>query len=442
MNWSLLGCYFLETATLYPAALLCYLPVRQGLRIRPRMLVPAVLGVVTSLVLLGSLICTWFALPSNYVLLPIITLCFVFYWKTLSFSAGKALFAFWMSAAVTAPCPLLATILNARQELLNPQPALSPATSAIGLGLSLLAIVLYGVLMAPKIEWLLCEFESRRAWNTLWLFPAFFTALYIAMLPWDPATILVNRVQRMGVLLTVVFSLIVFFFTHLFYKIANELTVNARLAQENQLLSVEASRYAKLREHMEETRALRHDFRQHLHVISSLAANEKLEELQQYLRQFQEKLNDQRPLLCNNAAVDAIAGHYDVRARAANIPVDWQMQLPADLPMPETDLCMLLGNLLENALLASMDVPEKQRDLRVICRMLTPTMLGLIVENRYAGALKRDRDAFLSTRHEGLGTGLLSVQTMVRRYNGQLTIETENQIFSVNILLSLYDAPS
>lgn len=437
MNWSLFGRYFLEITMLYPAALLCYLPARQGLRIRPQILVPAVLCVVTGLDLLGALICTWFAIPSNYVLIPIMLMCLALYAKTLSFSRGKVLYMFWTSAAITAPCTLLATILNAQQEVFNPQSALSPTTSAIGLGLSLLAIFLYGMLLASKVEWLTCEFEAQHIWNIVWLFPAFFTALYIVMMPWDPATILVNRVQQLGGLLTVVFSFILFFFTQIFYKIAKGLTVNARLAQENQLLSVEANRYAELRGHMEETRALRHDFRQHLHVISGLAANEKLEDLQQYLHQFQEELNDQRPILCNNAAVDAIAGHYDMRARDAGISVYWQMQLPADLPMPETDFCMMLGNLLENALLASMDVPEKQRDLRVLCQMRTPTILGLIVENRYTGTLKRDREAFISTRHESSGTGLLSVQTIVRRYGGQLTIETENQIFSVNILLNL-----
>lgn len=439
MNWQLFGRYFLEIAMLYPAALLCYLPLRPGLRIRPQILVPAVLGIITGFALLGALVCTWLAIPSNYILLPMIVLCFALYRRTLSFSAGKALFAFWMSAAITAPCTLLATIINARQEVLNSLPALSPDTSAIGLGISLLAIIFYGWLLAPKIKWLACEFESRRVWNVVWLFPALFTALYITMLPWDPATILVNRVQQLGILLTMVFSLNLFFFVQLFYKIANELTVNARLTQENQLLLVEANRYAELRAHMEETRALRHDFRQHLHVISGLAASEKLEDLQQYLQQFQEELNDHRPILCSNAAVDALAGHYDACARAANIAADWQIRLPAELPMPETDFCMMLGNLLENALLASLDVPEKQRELRVICQMPTPTMLGLIVENRYAGALKRDKEQFLSTRHDGLGTGLLSVRTIVRRYSGQLTIETENQIFTVNILLNLLD---
>ena len=64
-------------------------------------------------------------------------------------------------------------------------------------------------------------------------------------------------------------------------------------------------------------------------------------------------------------------------------------------------------------------------------------MLGLIVENRYSGVLHRENGKLRSTAHPGSGIGLLSVQTAVDRYQGEMTVETENRLFRVNILLNI-----
>ena len=105
--------------------------------------------------------------------------------------------------------------------------------------------------------------------------------------------------------------------------------------------------------------------------------------------------------------------------------------------MPEAELCMMLGNLLENAVRASAALPPEERSIRVLLRMLSPGMLGLIVENRYSGVLHRENGKLRSTAHPGSGVGLLSVQTAVDRYQGEMTVETENRLFRVNILLNI-----
>ena len=72
-----------------------------------------------------------------------------------------------------------------------------------------------------------------------------------------------------------------------------------------------------------------------------------------------------------------------------------------------------------------------------MARMLSPAMLGLLVENRYDGVLKRQQGTLHSMKHDGMGIGLVSIQTAVSRYGGSMTVETENCLFRVNILLNL-----
>lgn len=111
--------------------------------------------------------------------------------------------------------------------------------------------------------------------------------------------------------------------------------------------------------------------------------------------------------------------------------------LPRQLPMPEADLCTILGNLLENALHASQKLPPEQRRVQVMAQILSPAMLGLVVENRYDGMLKKQQGILRSTKHEGTGIGLVSAETVVHKYNGNLHLETEEHLFRVNVLLNL-----
>ena len=203
------------------------------------------------------------------------------------------------------------------------------------------------------------------------------------------------------------------------------------------MLELESRRYAQLREYMAQTRRLRHDFRQHLHVIAGLTESGKIEELRAYLKEYESEFVDAHATFCANGAMDAIAGYYAATAAQKNIPLIWQLNLPEKLPMREADLCMVLGNLLENALRASERLPEAMRRVSVICHMLSPAMMGLIVENRYDGQLSRREGRLLSTSHPGFGTGLLSVETVAKKYHGQMTVETENGVFRVNVLLNL-----
>ena len=177
--------------------------------------------------------------------------------------------------------------------------------------------------------------------------------------------------------------------TYEMYRVAKEFTRSSQLDRENQLLGMEARRYTELRTYMKNTRRLRHDFRQHLHVIAGLTEAGQLEEMKSYLHKYESELSEQRSALCANAAVDALAGHYDNEAKQQATPIEWKLELPRQLPLPEADLCTVLGNLLENALHASQRLPPEQRQVRVMARMLSPAMLGIVVENRYDGVLKK-----------------------------------------------------
>lgn len=76
-------------------------------------------------------------------------------------------------------------------------------------------------------------------------------------------------------------------------------------------------------------------------------------------------------------------------------------------------MCVLLGNLLENAIEGATTRPEGERSARVICH-ISGDMLCLVVENGFDGRVRRKKEGFLSTKHPGRGTGFIRCARRLR----------------------------
>ena len=438
MDFALFARYFMEFAMLYPGAFLCLASLREHLK-NPRRTYGIAAASLTAIGLAGALVCSMLEIKTNFLLIPIMIVAFwLLRWRmTEDVSASQTAFLFSIAAVMMAVCTLLAIILNARAETENPQPVFLVSTSVVCLGLSALLCGIFWFTVVQWSVWLLREYHGEAFWQSAWPLPALYAAYLVFCMPNDPAVVLMNRIKIIAVLAVSISLLGIFLLLYEMYRVAQEYTRSTQLGLENQLLAMESRRYVELRAYMEQTRHLRHDFRQHLHVIAGLADAGQLDELKSYLHQYEGELSDQRPTLCANAAVDALAGHYAQEAKQQGIPVEWKLELPKLLPLPEADLCMILGNLLENAFHASQKLPPDQRQVRVMARMLSPAMLGIAVENRYDGVLKRQGGILHSTKHEGQGVGLVSIETAVRKYHGNLTVETHSNVFRANVLLNL-----
>lgn len=430
MDWELFLRYFLDFAALYPAAVLCFAPVMEFLR-SPRRAIPLTAATLTALIFVNAAVCTRFRWNSNWFLLAELAVAFFLYCRLLvpTFSRWRAAFAFLMGTWLLEVSVLLSMVLNAQSELGNTQPVCLSTTAVLCFVLTAGLGAFYCAHASSWVTWLLRTFPLGRIWCIAWILPALCTACYVFFLPRDPALVLTNRVQIVSLLAILISLLLVFLLLYVFYRSGQEYMSRLKLAQENHLLAMESQRYQELRAYVEHTRVLRHDFRQHLHVICGLAESGQVGELQKYLRRYEGELSSARPTICANAALDAIAGHYDLQARRAQIPVTWQISLPESLPLPEEELCMMLGNLLENAVRASGVLPQEKRRIHVTAQMLSPAMLGLIVENTY--------DARPNATPAGQGIGLTSVKAVVQKYAGQMTVEREDGLFRVSILLNL-----
>lgn len=354
MDFSLFGRYFLDLAVFYPGAFLCLAPLWEHVK-APRRTAVLTAALVTVICLAAAALCAIFELDSNILLLPTLLAAFwLLRWRVgPEVSVSQTAFLFAVSGVMMAVCSLLSVVLNARAEVGNDAPACLVSTSLLKLGLSAVLCIIFWFTAVQWSRWLLREYRGEAFWQSAWPLPTIYAAFLVFCMPLDPAVVLINRLMIISVLAVTISLLGIFLLLYEMYQVAREYTRSAQLDRENQLLAVESRRYTELRAYMEQTRHLRHDFRQHLHVIAGLTEAGQVDELKNYLHQYESELSEERPTLCANPAVDALAGHYDHEAHSLGVPVDWRLELPRQLAIPEADFCMMLGNLLENAFHAS-----------------------------------------------------------------------------------------
>ena len=397
MNFALFGRFFLEFAMMYPAEYLCLASLQEHLR-APRKTYAIGASAITLMGLAGAAVCCMLDIETNFLLIPLLIISFwLLRWRTdREVSISQTMFLFSVSAVMMSVCTLLAVVLNAEAELDNAQPVFLPSTSVICLTLSVILSAIFRFTAVRWSRWLLQEYHGEAFWESAWPLPALYAAFLVFCMPKEIGIILMNRIRIIAVLAVSISLLGIFLLLYEMYRVAKEYARSSQLDRENQL-----------------------------------------DELKSYLSQYESELSDARPTLCANAAVDALAGHYDYEARRQGIQIEWKLELPKLLPLPEADLCTILGNLLENALHASQKLPPEERQIKVLARMLSPAMMGLMVENRYDGVLKKQGGVLHSTKHDGQGIGLVSVETAVHRYHGNLTVETGGNVFRANVLLNL-----
>ncbi len=183
-------------------------------------------------------------------------------------------------------------------------------------------------------------------------------------------------------------------------------------------------------------RGWRHDYRNHIQTMKAYAASEDWEAIRRYLDQLDQDLTTvDAAIKTGNPMTDAILNSKISLAKSKNIKVVADAHIPVKLKSSEIDLCCIIGNLFDNAIEASVKLPEDQRIIRVYMDMKN-TQLYISFTNLTAGKkLKKEGKRFRSTKGEGHGFGLVRIDAIVERLEGYISRNSEDGAFTTEILL-------
>ncbi len=183
-------------------------------------------------------------------------------------------------------------------------------------------------------------------------------------------------------------------------------------------------------------RGWRHDYRGHIQAMKAYAAQGDWEAIKKYLDMLDTDLNTVDLVVkTGNAMADAILNSKISLAKSKHIPVQADAHIPVELKMSALDLCVILGNLFDNAIEASLSLPEEERLIRVYMDM-KGTQLYISFTNFTAGGkLSKVGKGFRTTKGEGHGFGLVRIDAIVERLDGYLSRNSEEGAFTTEILI-------
>lgn len=194
--------------------------------------------------------------------------------------------------------------------------------------------------------------------------------------------------------------------------------------------------YREVENMYRQIRGWRHDYRNHIQMMKVLAANGDMDALKAYLDELDTDLNTVDTVVkTGNPMADAILNSKISLARSRNIPTQVDAHIPVKLKMSELDLCCIIGNLFDNAMEASMALPEEKRMIRVYMDMKGTQLYISFTNFTAAKKLSKVGKGFRTSKGEGHGFGLLRIDDIVSRYDGYLSRNSEDGAFTTEILI-------
>ena len=194
--------------------------------------------------------------------------------------------------------------------------------------------------------------------------------------------------------------------------------------------------YAEVDNMYRQMRGWRHDFRNQLQTLKAYAAAGDLAAIRRYLDELDTDLARVDTVVkTGNPMADAILNSKISLARSRNIPTQVDAHIPVKLKMSELDLCCIIGNLFDNAMEASMALPEEKRMIRVYMDMKGTQLYISFTNFTAAKKLNKVGKGFKTSKGEGHGFGLVRMDDIVSRYDGYLSRNSEDGAFTTEILI-------
>lgn len=184
-------------------------------------------------------------------------------------------------------------------------------------------------------------------------------------------------------------------------------------------------------------KSFRHDVKRHMAALQSLLESSKATDAKAYISEMIGQL-DNESLIANtgNLIIDSVINFELDKALANSVQVEMDAELiPPKLNVTDFDMTIILSNLLSNAYQATLTIPD---DRKIVIKLkYDKGMFYVMVKNSFDGNLIYKDDTLQTIKKDkanhGMGLGILS--RTIEKYEGEMKIEHEENVFSVEAFM-------
>lgn len=185
-------------------------------------------------------------------------------------------------------------------------------------------------------------------------------------------------------------------------------------------------------------RGWRHDYHNHLQSMKAYVKMGQYEKLDEYLTLLEQDLDQVNQLIeSGNVNLDAILNSKISLALKNGIEVDYKATCPEELTVSDTDLCTLIGNLIDNAVEACEKLPEGERRFIRLYIGVLKKQLYISITNATNEVVRKLDNEYITNKRGNHGHGLRRINLVVDKYEGYINRQNEPGVFVTEIMLPL-----
>ncbi len=277
--------------------------------------------------------------------------------------------------------------------------------------------------------------NTDKGWLGFSMIPISYSALIYSIGMYNINEVIDRFSVKYGVLLFIMVFSVYFLILRFFRQTREQLILQD---EQNVLISqVTAAQlhFEALEESQEKTILYRHDMRHHLNLINSYLADNNKKAAQNYIAEVEQTIDDTVvEKYCSNYTVNLILYSYITHAKKEEIEVETQIVLPEENTVSDMDLCVIFGNIIENAINACKGILNaNNRYIKIVCKSKNDKLF-IQVTNNYEGKVEFADDMPIGTRkNHGLGTK--SIAAIAQKYGGVYSFSAVDGVFTTSIIL-------
>lgn len=217
------------------------------------------------------------------------------------------------------------------------------------------------------------------------------------------------------------------------YKFKNE---NIKMKADQNLLQIASQslneRMKLMNNNIRELSIQKHDQRHFNATILELIENDNKDKAIEYLKSSLNYTIQNPKSYCENSALNAVISYYISLAEQNGITCKVKLNIPEDITVDPLELSMVMANLLENSINATVKMEKKQINITAV---FTTGQLIIEIVNPYRDTILFDENGYPVSNKKNHGIGTQSVLAFCEKNGTEILYSAGENTFKVRLIL-------